>query len=48
MDGEQTPKHSMQSLIGSIEGVVPSREVAVCEVNLTLGGDPNQSIGFGG
>ena len=52
VDSEQTPKHGVKDLIDSVEGVVPSRGVAVCEVNpvliLTLDRDPNQRMGFGG
>ena len=36
VDSEQTPKHSVEDLIGSVEGVAPSEDVAVCEVNLVL------------
>ena len=33
---EQTSRHGVEDLIGSIEGVVPSGGVAVCEVNPAL------------
>ena len=33
---EQTPKHGVEDLIGSVEGVAPSREVVVYEVNPVL------------
>ena len=33
---EQTPKHGVEDLIGSVEGVAPSEGVAVCEVNPVL------------
>ena len=36
VDSEQTPKYSVEDLIGSIEGVAPSGEVAVYEVNPVL------------
>ena len=36
MGSEQTPKHGVEDLIGSVEGVAPSGEVAVHEVNPAL------------
>ena len=30
----QTPKHGVEDLIGSVEGVVPSGGIVVCKVNL--------------
>ena len=46
---KHTPKHGVEDLKGSIEGVAPSGGVAVwgeLSAYMTLGGDPNQSMGF--